>query len=53
VSWLKKIEDYIAPKALKYIGGQEHMAIQLDITAYFGPCDAAVSLQVMPRFRSM
>lgn len=32
MSWLQRIEDIIAPKAIKYIGGQEYMAIQLDIT---------------------
>lgn len=32
MSLLQRIEDFIAPRAIKYIGGQEHMAIQLDIT---------------------
>ena len=32
MSWLKRIENYLAPVAAKSVGGQEYMAIQLDIT---------------------
>ncbi len=32
MSFLKTMEDYLLKKAIKHIGGQKNMAIQLDIT---------------------